>query len=73
MSSENESARKKAEREAAAAQREDYLRALGEELAGAKAADKSARVKAIQAEIARVKKGPTGRQAPDSADADAKA
>lgn len=53
--------------EHAAERRADYLRALGEELEAVKAQGKDDRVKAVAAEIARVKKAaPKGRKAPDA-------
>jgi hypothetical protein len=48
-------------KELAAAKRDDYLRALDEELAGYKSVGKADRAKAVEAEIARVKKAPVGR------------
>lgn len=47
---------KEDEKNAAAKQRDDYLRALDEELDQVKRAGKDARVEAVKAEIARVKK-----------------
>lgn len=59
-------------RELAAAQREDRLRALEEEKAGYKTQGKDDRVKAVDAEIRRLKSSsaaPAGRQAPASDEA----
>ena len=51
-------------------QRADYVRALEEELAGAKRVGKPAeRVKAIEAELARAKKEPRNRRDSDQVEA----
>lgn len=56
----------KAAREAAAAQRKDYVRALREERAGCEAAGKESRVAAIDAELERMSK-PGARRTPEKA------
>ena len=56
-------AAEKAAQEAAAAQREDYLRALGEELEGYKRAGNEDRAADVEAEIKRVKGAPRSRAA----------
>lgn len=55
--------------ENAAENRAEYVRALGEELAGYERAGNADRAKQVKAEIARAKKAPAGRTAPQGDDA----
>ena len=63
MATQEKKAPSKAELKDAARNREDYIRALNEELEGVKAQNKPERVKAVEAELARVQGAPKGRRA----------